>query len=143
LILSELEGQEEAVEVCLWGQIAGYLTHLDMEEDLQVLDKTHLVKEDHMGQEECSLQIMDQDQAICFHRNQTSVVQVSQAKEALVANLSDQAVDRIQWVDQEEEEAVLGQAEAAWAAALVHQEEALAEAVALEVDLVVSETTEI
>ena len=130
----------------MWGQIAGSLTHLVMEEGLQASEMIHLV--DLLAQEECSLQIMDQDQVICSHRTLISEVQeVSQAKEALAANLSDPELvevdSMIHSADQEEEEAVSDQAEAAWVAALVHQEEALAEAVALAVDLVVLETTEI
>lgn len=86
-----------------------------------------------MVQEECSLQRMDQDQAICS----LSTLICSEAKEvALVLSVVVEVDSMIHLADQDEEEAVLDQAGAVWVAALV-QEVASVEAVALEVDLVV------
>lgn len=87
-----------------------------------------------MVQEECSLQRMDQDQAICS----LSTLICSEAKEVASVLLSVvvEVDSMIHLADQDEEEAASDQAGAVWVAALV-QEVASVEAVALEVDLVV------
>jgi len=143
-----LEGQEEAAEACLWGQIADYSTLLAMEEDHQALGMIlHL----DLLDQECSLQRMDQDQATCIPSS-LGLIRLEAKEALLILSVEAQAEvgSMIHLVDQEEEmeikeeeAASVDQAEAAWAVDSVVLEEASVEAVASEVvvDLVVLEET--
>jgi hypothetical protein len=130
-----LEGREEAVEECSWGQIVDY-SILGTEEG-QASGMILLL--DLEGQE-CSPQIMDQDRAICIHSS-LELLRLEAREASLILSEEVEEASMIHLVDQEEEEAASDQAEVAVVDLVL--EEASVEAVASDVvvDLVVLEVT--